>query len=56
MIDQGRERGFEIAPDGSSIIERDALGVFAFVGVIDRRDERKRRGIGRGRGPGREGA
>ncbi len=53
VIDQGRERGFEITPDGSSVIERGALGVFAFVGVIDRRDERKRRGIGRGRGPGR---
>ena len=45
--DQGRERGFEIAPDRSLVGERAAFGVLSSIGSIDAADEIAGRAIGR---------
>ena len=49
LADQRRQGGLEITPDGRVAIERNSVPVLAFVGIVNRREERTRRRIGRPR-------
>jgi hypothetical protein len=52
--DEGRELRFEIAPHGGVAVERNSLGVFAFVGSVNAFHERLGGRIGRPRAHGRK--